>query len=162
MTGLGEFEVGGMASHFTRFDQNIGGGTTFSVLNTTGFNETFPSIQDQARAYVNWSKGAFSGDIFANYIGGYRNWSTTTLNPLISTGGVPTGGGDDVDANTLWDIHLAWSFSEAGALGDSEVFLDVANIFDTDPPFYNASTGYDRYGANPIGRVVTLGLRGRW
>jgi iron complex outermembrane receptor protein len=45
----GTFNLGAAVSYFTRFNQNIGDGPVFSVLNTTGFNETFPSIQTQAR-----------------------------------------------------------------------------------------------------------------
>ena len=161
-TDYGAFTVGGSISQFLKFDQNIGGGTTFSVLNTTGFNETFPSIKTQARANVGWELGRVSADVFANYIGSYRNWSSSTNVPLINVGGVPDGGGAKVKANLQFDLHLAYDISRGGMFGQSSVFVDVTNVFDKDPPFYNTATGYDRYGASPIGRVVTFGVRGRW
>ena len=162
-TGVGTFTVGGSFSLFTKFDQNIGGGPTFSVLNTTGFNETFPSLRLQARANFGWERGPFSIDVFANHIGKYSNWSTTTLAPLTrDANGNPNGGGDPVKASTLFDLHVGWDLSSGGMLGRSQLFLDATNIFDQTPPFYNAATGYDRYAANPIGRVITVGIRAAW
>ena len=162
-TAYGAFTVGGSISRFTKFTQNIGGGPEFSVLNTTGFNETFPSLKTQARANIGWEMGPVSVDVFANYIGSYFNWSTTTVAPLTrDANGNPNGGGDPVKASTLFDLHVAYDFSTGGMLGDSQLFLDVTNVFDQTPPFYNTSTGYDRYAANPIGRVITIGIRAAW
>jgi iron complex outermembrane receptor protein len=162
-TAIGDFTVGGSLSRFTKFTQNIGGGPEFSVLNTTGFNETFPSLKTQARANIGWESGPFSVDVFANYIGSYFNWSTTTVAPLTrDANGNPNGGGDPVKASTLFDLHLSWDVSSEGMLGKSQVFLDATNLFNKEPPFYNTGNGYDRYAANPIGRVVTVGLRAAW
>jgi hypothetical protein len=41
----------------------------------------------------------------------------------------------------------------------SEVYIDVQNVFYKMPVFFNAANGYDTFSGNPIGRVVTLGLR---
>jgi iron complex outermembrane receptor protein len=162
-TDYGTFKIGAYVSRFTKFDQNIGGGPTFSVLNTTGFNETFPSIKTQARLNLGWSLAGFSAEVFANYIGAYRNWSTTTVAPLTrDANGNPNGGGDKVKANTLIDLNLAYDISDGGRLGQSQVYLDVTNLFDQTAPFYNSAAGYDRYAASPLGRVVTVGLRATW
>ena len=74
-SNAGTFNFGAAISYFTKFNQNIGGGPTFSVLNSTGFNETFPSIQTQARFSFGWDYSAFSFNLFANWIAGYSNWS---------------------------------------------------------------------------------------
>jgi outer membrane receptor protein involved in Fe transport len=68
------------------------------------------------------------------------------------------------------DLHLSYDF--AGVLpGAIQAFLDVTNLFNTDPPFENnqsaannsaAVTGYDPFSASPIGRVVTAGVRARF
>jgi iron complex outermembrane receptor protein len=161
-TDAGSFRIGGSLSHFLKFDQNIGGGPTFSVLNTTGFNETFPSIQTTGRFNVGWDHEGFSADVFANWIGSYYNWSSSSVTPLErDENGNPKGGGDKVDGNVLFDLNLAYAMPREGILGGSQLFLDVTNLLDTDPPFYNRSNGYDTYGANPIGRVVTIGFRAR-
>jgi len=156
----GTFTIGGSVSRFLKFDQNIGGGPTFSVLNSTGFNETFPSIKTQGRLNLGWQYEGFAATLFANYIGGYRNWSSTTVDSLErDANGNPAGGGDKVDGSTLFDLNLTYTMPDSGVLGGSQVFIDAVNLFDRDPSFYNNANGYDTYGANPIGRVVTLGFR---
>ena len=41
-------------------------------------------------------------------------------------------------------MHLGYTFS-AGMLGNDTVSLTVNNVFNTSPPFFNGSTGYDNY-----------------
>lgn len=158
---LGAITVGGSITYFTKFDQKIKGGKTFSVLNTTGFNNTFPSIKTQARGDLGWEKGPFSYDAFFNYIGSYRNWSSSTLDPLVTSGGNPVSGGDRVKSSLLIDMNLTYTFRN-GALNGSQVFVDATNIFNKRPVFYNSANGYDQYSGNVIGRVVTVGLRAKF
>lgn len=82
--------------------------------------------------------------------------------PLINSNGVPTGGGDEVRANLLFDAHLSYTVDRDGAFDGTEIYVDVTNVFDRDPPFYNTATGFDRYAASPIGRVVSVGARARF
>lgn len=156
----GTFHIGGSITYFTRFDQSLKGGSTFSVLNTTGFNNTFPSIQTQARGNIGWDIGDISANAFVNFIGGYRNWSGSTVDPLISENGIPVKGGDHVAATALVDLNVAYTL-HGGGIDGSQVFLDVTNLFDREPSFYNNANGYDPYSGNVIGRVVTLGFRAR-
>ena len=67
-----------------------------------------------------------------------------------------------MSGSVLFDVNLAYTLPRGGVLGGSQIFVDVVNLFDRDPPFYNNLNGYDGYGANPIGRVVTLGARLRF
>lgn len=160
-TRFGTFHVGGSASYFTRFDQKIRGGTTFSVLNTTGFNNTFPSIRLQARGNVGWDRGPLTVDAFVNHVGGYRNWSGTSVAPVVSVGGNPIGGGDSVDSTTIVDLNVAYTL-QSGSWEGSQVFVDATNAFDREPSFYNSTNGYDQYSGNVIGRVVTVGFRAKF
>ena len=77
------------ASYFTKYTQNFGGGTEFSILNTSGFNTTFPSIQFRHRAQVGMELNGFSSDLFWNHTGGYKNWSSTSVNPIVVQGRYP-------------------------------------------------------------------------
>ena len=163
VTDAGEFTVGGSMTRFLKYDQNFAGGETFKVLNTTGFNTTFPSIKLQARGNLGWRSGPFSADLFANYVGSYLNWSGANVIPVTVVGGVPTGGGDKVKANLTFDLHLGYEFAEGSVFGtDTEVYLDGSNILDKDPPFYNSAAGFDPYGASPLGRVISVGFRSRF
>nr|WP_246371140.1 TonB-dependent receptor [Phenylobacterium haematophilum] len=50
------------------------------------------------------------------------------------------------------------------ALDGLSVALNVQNLFDSDPPFYDGPTGigYDPANADPLGRFVSLQLTKRW
>jgi len=164
-TEVGRFGIDAIASYETKFEQQVGtGGAKFSVKNTTGFNTTFPSIKLNSRAGVSWdSDSGLSADLFWSHTGAYRNWSGTTVTPLVrSAQGVPTGGGDKVRAGNFFDLHLAYEFPGEGLTKDLQLFADINNLFDKDPPFYNSNNGYDAFSGNPIGRLTTIGVRKRW
>jgi iron complex outermembrane receptor protein len=156
---FGDFRLGGSITYFTKFDQFIKGGPTFSVLNTTGFNNTFPSIQTQARGNVGWDKGPVSADVFLNYVGAYRNWSGSTVNPVITKNGIPVGGGDNVKANLTVDLNVTYNLPDR--FKNSQIYLNVENVFDKAPSFYNSTYGYDPYSGNVLGRVVEVGFRAK-
>jgi iron complex outermembrane receptor protein len=161
-TDFGDFTVTTAGSYETKFNQQIGSGTPiYSVLNTTGANTTFPSIQFQGRSSLIWtSRMGLSADLFWNHTGAYHNWSGTTVTPITHNAlGAPTGGGDPVAANDTFDVHVAYDFKSHNTwLNGLQVYADVQNIFDKAPPFYNTAIGYDTYGGNPIGRITSIGL----
>lgn len=166
----GTFTIGTALTYFTKFKQNFGGGTEFDVLNTSGYNTTFPSIQFKNRANLGWQLGGFGADLFWNHTGGYRNWSNDSVAPIETDAvGNPIGGGDKVKANDTFDLNMRYNF-EGGVVDGWQVYLDVQNLFDKDPPFYNGNTsgilggawGYNGFVSNPLGRIVSLGLRAKF
>lgn len=160
---LGSFSTGGAWTQFLLFNQHTTGAQTFSILGTTGYNNTFPSVAGQGRLNVGWLFGGFSARLYGNFTSGYRNWSSSTVNPVILTNGYPSGGGDIVHSNLTFDMHLSYTLDRGNIMGaeldGSQVFLDVVNLTDKNPVFYNGASGYDSYTGNPIGRVITVGLR---
>jgi iron complex outermembrane recepter protein len=159
---------GSSGTYFTKFDQNFGTNPKFSVLNTSGFNGVFPSIRFKARTHAGFDLGSFSADIFWNHVGSYKNWGGSTVRPLTrDANGNPNGGGDTVDATNTFDIHLAYKLSLGQTFDDVSLSLDVRNVADEEPSFFNGNQGgfmggawgYDNYTANPIGRLVTVGVR---
>ena len=164
---LGGFNLGGALTQFLLFNQHVKGGPTYTILNTTGANNTFPSVSGHYRLYAGWDFGSFSTKFTARYTPGYRNWSSSAINPVtVSPQGFPNGGGDIVKANVTFDLHASYTLDEVNALGvdmaSSQVFVDVVNIFNKAPVFYNGANGFDQYSGNPIGRVVTVGVRGNF
>jgi iron complex outermembrane receptor protein len=161
-TDWGAMHAGAVASIFTRYDQAYGeGGGVFNILNTTGANTSFPSIQLQSRYNVGWSDGPYGLDLFLNWTGGYRNWSGTSLTPLTRNAqGNPSGGGDPVKANVTVDLNATYDFT-TGWFGDDQLTLNVRNLLDKEPPFYLGATGYDNWAGSPLGRVITVGLRAK-
>ena len=136
------------------------GGGKFSVLGTTGFNTTFPSIKLDTRVGVNWANNGWAADVFWNRTGSYNNWGGNTVAPITrNAAGLPTGGGDKVEAGNFFDAHAAYDFQGEGFVKGLQLFVDVNNIFDKTPPFYNSNNGYDSYSGNPLGRLTTVGFR---
>ena len=162
-TSFGDFILGDHLTEFLKYNQHMGlGGTEFSVLNTSGFNGNFPSIQTNMRANVGWNYGGFETSLFLNFTGSYRYWASGAANPVIdSAAGVPTGGGDRVHSNTTFDGHMAYNFA-SNILGDAQVFVDAHNIFNKAPPFVNVAAGEDRFAADPIGRLITVGIKAQY
>jgi len=168
---LGRFTVGTAFTYFTKFIQNFGGGTDFSILNTSGYNTTFPSVRFKNRAQLGWEMSGISADLFWNHVGSYRNWISTTVNPItVDSVGNPTGGGDKVKAGNTFDLHLQYEFQGENFLRGWQVYVDTQNLFDKKPPFYNGNTsgilggawGYNGFVSNPIGRLISLGLRAKF
>jgi len=159
---------GGLATSFmTKFDEQVGtGGAVFSVLNRSGFNNTFPSVPLNVRTDLNVTYKQWSGTVYVNYSGPYTYWGANVINPVITTAaGIPTGGGDHVTSYTTVDLNVSYDLGEIISANTS-LFVDVTNLFDRSPNFVsnydaNRGMGYDFFQASPIGRVVTVGFRAK-
>jgi iron complex outermembrane receptor protein len=112
--------------------------------------------------------GKVSTDLFWNHIGSYKNWSGSTFTPIIrDANGNPQSGGDTVDATNTFDLHVSFKLSLGETFDDISLSLDVRNLTDEEPSFFNGNQGgfqggawgYDNYTANPIGRQITLAVR---
>lgn len=160
---FGTFKLGETLTEFLKFHQQVGAGSpVFSVLNTNGFNQTFPSIQLMSRFDFGWAYDAFAADLFFNFTGGYRNWGASTVIPVLHNAvGLPIGGGDAVKANKTFDLHLSYQLPPT-IIGSSQIYLTGTNIFNSRPPFYNSAAGYDSYEASPIGRILSIGVQDKF
>jgi iron complex outermembrane receptor protein len=160
----GDFRAGVSLTQFLQFDEAFGIGAQgeyFDILNTTGANTAFPSVSTAMRANLGWSFEDYNVNLFMNYTGAYRNWGTP-INPLVLDANLnPIGGGDHVKANVTFDLNIAYAFSTPWT-GTNEISLNVRNLFDRDPSFYNANVGYDSWVANPYGRVVQIGFQAKF
>jgi len=159
----GTLRAGASGSYKTKFDQQLGDGPTFSVLNTTGFNTTFPSVRFEGRAEFGLDTDLLGGTVFVNHTGGYRNWGSNAISPVVSVGGAPQTGGDPVESQTTVDVHFDVKLPEHPFLGDdTSLYVDIVNLFDRDPVFYNNAQGYDTFTGNPIKRIISVGFRSKF
>lgn len=166
-TGIGRFSVGTAFTWFTKFRQSFTGSPDFSILNTSGFNTTFPSVAFKNRAQFGYETGGFGIDLFWNYTGAYRNWGSTVRPIIRDANGNPAGGGDRVRPNNIFDLHVQYTMGGDSFMRGWQLYADVQNIFDKDPPFYNgnvggitgAGFGYNAFVSNPLGRLASVGLR---
>ena len=163
-TSVGEFSADLSGSVKLKMMQQFGsGGQWFSILNTSGFNTTFPSNRLAARLDLGWKESGVSAHVIANYEGSYYNWNGSAPYPLQRDAAFsPIGGGQPVVAYTTFDIHAAYNFGTSGVLANSEIDLTGTNIFNKAPPFFNTAIGYDTFNANPIGRLITVGVSKKW
>jgi iron complex outermembrane receptor protein len=152
----GDWTLGAAVSEKLKFEQQYGEGTPYlSRLNTAGINATFSSIRFMGRGMLGWSLENWAANLFVNHTGAY--WNRTSAAVAVSG---PRG--QRVASYTTIDAHLAYGIKAGGWLSDTELFADASNLFDRNPPFANVPGGYNLQDANPIGRVVSLGVRKSW
>ena len=91
-----------------------------------------------------WQRAVWSFGANARYIGHYVGFGPPRNTPRRIAGW------------TVFDLHAGWS----GA-GD-ELSLGIVNLVDRDPPFRDASLGYDSIVHDPLGRQWWLSWRHRF
>lgn len=87
--------------------------------------------------------GAFAGELTVNYS------SSADLT------GIPDQ--NKVSGFTTVNLFGSYDLGLSGAFSDTTVTLNVDNIFDEEPPYYNAAGG--TANGSTLGRVVSIGLR---
>jgi iron complex outermembrane recepter protein len=102
----------------------------------------------RAQASASWKHGDLATTLGLNFVAGSHSLT-----------------GAQVHSWTTADLQFLFRPSSNAAVAkDLEIALSVRNIFDTDPPFYDApqGIGYDPANADPLGRVVSLQAVKRW
>lgn len=103
-------------------------------------------VKLRGRAGVTWSRDAMQLGVHWSRVDAYRD-----------------RGGTQIDAWNTIDAQLSWSLG-SDASRSLALQLGVQNLFDEDPPFYDAPLGFGFDGgqASPVGRAVSLQLIRRW
>jgi iron complex outermembrane receptor protein len=164
-TDFGTLSVDDSLSQALRFDEGFckacKATVLFNVLNTDGVNALDPSIGIQNRMDLGWAMNGIRADLFVNWTSGYRDVASP-VNPIMTDSvGRLVGGGDHVNAYVQYDAHLSYSFDTSWT-GADMIGLTVKNVFNSPPPYWNATTGYDPVVANPLGRTFTLNLTAKF
>ncbi|QYF87058.1 TonB-dependent receptor [Brevundimonas sp. PAMC22021] len=99
------------------------------------------------RAGATWTRNSWSARAGLNYVDAYSD-------PL----------GPRIDRWLTADAQLRWAPDRAFGASGVEIALNVRNILDEAPPFYDSASGdgYDAGQADALGRVVSLQLTRRW
>jgi iron complex outermembrane recepter protein len=103
------------------------------------------SVKWRVRGGVGWKHGPVDTNLFVNYIGPYDNVGVT-----------PT---QRVKAFTTVDFNTAVDIPVEGLASGLQLLVNIENLTNEDPPFYNGGDGYNSTYASPVGRLVTAGLR---
>lgn len=101
----------------------------------------------RARVSATWTHGPFATTASLNHVGDLHDEAGRRIDPW-----------------TTMDAQLRWTAGAGSQLKGLTVALNVTNLFDTDPPFYNSplGLGYDPANAEPGGRLVSLQLTKAW
>lgn len=97
--------------------------------------------------------GGFSGQASLNHRAGY------SLTPPVTTNRFGTQ--REVDGFTTIDLFFSYALPES-LLSDTTFTLNVTNLLDQDPPFYNSCIGNAQCGftnGSTLGRLIQLGIR---
>ncbi len=153
-TAWGEARLGADITHIFSYKQQASPSAT--VLTSVNIPGQPPSWRGRISAGL--THEAFDGAISINYAGDYTN-------PFVT-------GSPGVDSWTTVDLNLSYDFGIAAGRADNglRLNLSVQNLFDEAPPFVSAGStgvilapiGFDPANANPLGRLVVIGLAKKW
>ena len=146
-TALGTFHADLAGTHLMRFEQDIK-----DVSDPVQLLGTDYAVRNKMRAQIGWAHGALAGSVTYNYTGSYDNTGVTPV--------------QHVDSFRTVDTHWALTLPNE-VLSNSQVTLDVGNVFNTRPPVYftagnNGIIGYDPTVSSAIGRLFSVGLHKTW
>ncbi|MGH6910098.1 MAG: TonB-dependent receptor domain-containing protein, partial [Phenylobacterium sp.] len=135
--------LAGQATYLFAFDQQV---TPTSPVIDRANIANYP-VRFRSRVTADWTRDRLTLGGAFNYVGRYHD----ALGVRI--GGQPT-----------FDVQARLAPPTAGPLKGVAVLLNIRNLFDRDPPFYDnpVGIGYDAANADPIGRFVSLQLARTW
>lgn len=136
------FDLGLTLSYLARFDSQI---TPDAPAVSLRDRPNYP-VGLRGRGALGWSRGPWSISSSLQYVDSYRDLA-----------------GSRIGSWTTADTQLRYA-PDAGPFQGTSVALTVQNLFDRDPPFYDApeGIGYDAANTNVIGRFVSLQLTRTW
>lgn len=140
--GSDRWDLASSATYLLRFDRRYTPAAPVTgLVNTVG-----QPLSLRARVSATWTRDAWSLLGGLNYANAYK---------------APDG--RRIDASSTADLQLRWA-PVSGRLKDVVLALNVQNLFDAAPPFYDnpLGLGYDPANGDPMGRQVSLQLTRRW
>lgn len=142
---MGHFRIATNGTYFTEYDTAVSANAAL----TDSLNTIYNPPRFRSRSSVGYSDERNTAMLFWNFTNAYKNDRVT-----------PT---QTVDSYSTFDLHLSHQF-DGGIVPASglTLALDIANLFDADPPFVdipespNGGGGFDPTMANPIGRLISV------
>ncbi|MFC5345535.1 TonB-dependent receptor [Brevundimonas staleyi] len=142
-TGADLWRLGASVSHLLRYDtQATPTAPVVDVLDRPNF-----PLSWRGRITGDWIRGAWSARLAADLTNGYEDLAGRAIDGWITT-----------------DAQIRYAPEGPGPWAGVTVALSVQNLFDADPPFYDApeGIGYDAANASLLGRFVSLQVTRRW
>ncbi|WP_454883426.1 TonB-dependent receptor [Sphingomonas oryzagri] len=147
--GSGTGSIGVNGTRMLAIDQKIT--ATSPAQDVAGL--MYNPVRWRLRGHAGWTRGGFSGDVFANYTGGYLNNQVAPA--------------EHVKSWTTIDLQIGYHFPSASPLKGARIALSATNLFDRDPPYvfnsvYGQTTAYDPGQASAIGRLLSVEMTYQW
>ncbi len=142
--GVDRFDVNADGSYLLQYDRQLTPtGPTVELVDTANYPLDF-----KGRVAGTWTRGIFSETLDVNYLNGEHDLE-----------------GNRIGSWTTLDFQAAvHSSAQSGQLKGVVLALNVSNLLDTDPPFYDSpqGVGYDAANASALGRTISVQLIKRW
>lgn len=138
----GELTLDATASYMIDYKRRITtAAPTVDLVDTYGY-----PVDLRGTVSGRWVRDDVSLRVAVNRVGGYRDLLESRIGSWTTT-----------------DMQVGWTPSGSWGEGLS-LTASVRNVFDADPPFYDATTGigFDAGQADPLGRTFALQLTKRW
>jgi len=115
---------------------------TADLVNVVNFPVRF-----RGRATADWTRGRLTLGGAVNYVSAYHDALGTRI-----------------DDQPTFDLQARLAPADRGVMKGLSVLLNLRNVFDRDPPFYDnpVGIGYDSANGDPIGRFISLQLTRVW
>ena len=124
----------------------ISGGEPYDAKGRLNFDTSLarPLPELKGRAFAGYSRGPFTGRWNLNYTGSF-----------LQDAPPPWGEDVPVDARSTHDVHVSCSLP-----GDrTTLFASILNLADEDPPLIFRPANCDASTHDPLGRVLSIGVR---
>ncbi len=134
-------------TYLLKYDLAEGNGSPETDLLNTQNNP----INLRLRASVAWTGPRLGSTAFVNFSNKYRDTASQPSRRISSW--------------TTLDAQIRYRLAGTGWTTDTQIDLNVVNLFNRDPPFLNnqiVGIGYDEENADPYGRLVSLQIRKNW
>src|SRR5262249_24722346 len=117
----------------------------------------FSSPEFQGSLNMGWRMNGISAGVAVNYSRTY--WATNNNFPWNFAGPGRPAGFEKIPANVTVNLNASYALPDSIIEG-AQLQLNVNNLLDTPPPKFDNANGYS--SGNPIGRLVTIGVRKKW
>lgn len=136
-------KLGAAGSYLTDYERQF---TPTSVV-IERVNVANNPLRVQSRLTADWTRGRLTLGGALNYTGRYKDLA-----------------GARIGGFARFDTQARLAAADQGPLAGVNILVNVRNVFDREPPFYNNTAGiaYDSANADPIGRFVSLQLTRSW
>jgi outer membrane receptor protein involved in Fe transport len=150
--GRNQFVADLNLNHIIAFDDQLT--STSPIIHA--LDTPYEPLSWRGRGGLSWSRSGWSGSLFVNYAGGYRDNRAAQVRHVRSW--------------TTVDANLSYQFgaSAPGWVRGTRISAFAENLFDRDPPALAADPasttglGYDPVNASARGRFVAVQLRRSW